>query len=78
MARYTVSAIAVDEHGVVIAGTPRDEEIDTETNELFADCKGPWDVEDAYHAYWNRLNPHWEHDWPKRKEKVLVTRVVPA
>lgn len=49
--------------------------IDTETNTLFKDCKGPWDVEDAYEAFWNRLNDFWERDFPATKERVKVLYV---
>jgi len=37
--------------------------------------RGPWDVEDRYEAFWNRLNDSWEWDFPKGKEKVKVMRV---
>jgi hypothetical protein len=73
--RYDVTAIGVDpETAAVIAG-PRTERIDTEVNELFADCDGPWDVEDRYEAFWNRLNDSWESNFPAGKEKVKVVRV---
>jgi len=73
--KYDVLAIAVHpQTGRVTAG-PRTERIDTESNELFEDCRGPWDVEDRYEAFWNRLNDSWEWDFPKGKEKVKVVRV---
>ena len=65
-----VSPPHTDERGT------RTEVIDTESNQLFARCKSPWDVEDAYEAFWNRLNGSWETDFPKGKEKVKVISVV--
>ncbi len=72
---YDVTAIALDpQTGALIAG-PRTERIDTETNILFEDCDGPWAVEDAYEAFWNRLSDSWEFTFPCSKEKVKVVRV---
>ena len=65
--KYLVTAIAVDPNDGTIVGGPRDEEIDTETNELFHHRMTPWEVEDAYEAFWNRLNSSWEHDFPYGK-----------
>lgn len=53
----------------------RTEVIDTETNPLFQGCVGPWDVEDAYEAFWNRLNESWEHHFPVNKERVKVLKI---
>ena len=39
-----------------VIGTTRTEVIDTETNELFTDCLGEWEITDRYEAFWNRLN----------------------
>ena len=73
--KYDVTAIALDPRtGAVLAG-PRTERIDTETNELFQECHGLWDVEDTYETFWNRLNDSWEHEFPRDKEKVKVVRV---
>lgn len=74
--KYTVTAMAVESDGTVLG--VRDEEIDTETNELFTECSSPWEVEDAYERFWNRLNASWEYDFPVGKEKVKVVSVVQA
>jgi len=72
---YTVKAMVVDPTtGERIAG-PRDEVIDTDTNELFVDAGGRWDVEDMYMAFWNRLNPSQEHEPPERVVVLSVTEV---
>ena len=76
--RYDVRAIAVDPDTGDVVGGPRDEQVDTETNELFRGCSSPWEVEDAYTAFWNRLNHSWEHDFPSGKEKVFVLSVEQA
>lgn len=39
----------------------RDEIIDTEENELFADCRTPYEVEDRYETFWNRLNDNYKN-----------------
>ena len=73
--QYDVTAIALDpQTGQVLAG-PRTERIDPETNELFQECEGLWEIEDQYEAFWNRLNDSWEHCFPRGKEKVKVVRV---
>lgn len=78
MSVYDVTAIAIDTHPDVEwpVGPARTERIDTETNELFHGCTGPWEVEDQYERFWNRLNDSWEYDFPTAKEKVKVIRVV--
>lgn len=76
--KYIVTAVAVDPKYPNTFSPAREEEIDTDTNELFNDARGPWDVEDAYVRFWNRLNPGWEYDFPDGKERVLVISVVPA
>jgi hypothetical protein len=48
---------------------PRTERVDT-TNPIFAGATGPWDVEDRYNAFWNRLNDSWERHPPG--ERVVV------
>ena len=75
MAEYDVTAIAVDPQSGARTGPARVERIDTETNEVFRGCRGPWEVEDRYHAFWNRLDDSWERDFPEGKEKVFVIRV---
>lgn len=75
LALYDVKAIGLSPHtGEVVAG-PRVERIDTDTNELFTSCSCEWDVEDAYEAFWNRLNDDWEKAFPIGKEKVKVLTV---
>ena len=78
MARYDVFGVAVNPRTGELMGQPRIERIDTDENEIFRDCSGPWEVEDRYHAYWNRLQDDWEHNFPASKEKVLVLSVTPA
>jgi hypothetical protein len=54
----------------------RTETIDTRTNPIFGRCKGPWDVEDAYEAFWNRLNMSDEEKGGTHlHEKVVVVLV---
>jgi hypothetical protein len=71
--KYAVTAMAVDPATGEIVGPPRTEEIDTDTDELFRSASRPWEVEDTFHAFWNRLNDSWEHSL--RAEKVIVLRV---
>jgi hypothetical protein len=71
MTQYDVLAIAVDRDGNLL-GEPRTERVSTD-NPIFAKATGPWDVEDRYHAFWNRLNDPWEYE--DRDEKVLVVSV---
>ena len=72
---YLVTAVSVDPTDPSTISEPRTEEIDTDTNELFFGATGPWDVEDRYEAFWNRLNDSWEHDFPSYKERVKVISV---
>lgn len=76
--KYAVTAMCVDPGTGDIIAQPREEIIDTETNDLFRGASGPWEVEDVYHSFWNRLNPSWETDFPTGKEKVVVLSVEPA
>lgn len=76
--RYSVFAMSVRPDTGDVTGEPRYEVIDTEENELFSHCLSPWDVEDQYHMYWNRLNESWETNFPRTKDKVLVLSVTPA
>lgn len=73
--QYDVKAFSIDPTTGEATSEPRVERIDTEENELFRGCSGPWEVEDIYAAYWNRLNDSWEHDFPVGKEKVVVVSV---
>jgi len=54
--KYIVTAMCVHPVTGDIIAPAREESIDTEDNELFAECEHPWEVEDAYHSFWNRLN----------------------
>jgi hypothetical protein len=80
-----VTAVAVDPEGhVKVAGVVGGDAegritqvVDTATNRLFAECLGPWDVEDTYEAFWNRLNESWERGFPAGKERVKVLLVEP-
>ena len=73
--QYDVTAIALNpQTGAVVAG-PRTDRIDPDTNELFSECDGPWDIEDVFEAFWNRLNDSWEWVFPRGQEKVKVLRV---
>jgi hypothetical protein len=76
--KYLVTAVAVFPGYPNTFSTARTEEIDTETDGLFSEAHGPWDIEDAYEGFWNRLNASWEYDFPAHKEKVKVISVVPA
>ena len=73
--KYEVTAVAVDPRYPNTFSEARTEEIDTEANELFRTCHGPWDVEDRYAQFWNRLSGSWEHGLPAGREKVLVISV---
>lgn len=74
--KFIVKAIGID---AVTGDTlpARDETIDTATNVLFEGCSTPWEVEDRYEAFWNRLNPSWETRFPN-EHKVKVVSVVSA
>ena len=78
MALYEVTAIALDTITGSVVSAPRAERIDTDTNELFTTCTHEWEVEDTYEAFWNRLDDHWESDFPigQAKVKVLTVRRV--
>lgn len=75
--KFDVTAVAADPSSGDVSA-PRTEQIDTETNSLFADCSSPWEVEDAFTAFWNRLDQSWESAWPDGKEKILVLSVTGA
>jgi hypothetical protein len=72
---YKVTAFSFNPQRPEVVSPPRVEDIDTETNELFFGATGPWDVEDRYEAFWNRLNDSWETAFPGYKEKVKVVSV---
>lgn len=73
---YDVTAVAIDPEHPNLVSPARTEQINTETNELFRGASSPWEVEDIYERFWNRLNPSWEYDYPAGKEKVKVVSVV--
>jgi hypothetical protein len=76
--RYDVTAVELNpQTGVVVAG-PRTERIDPETNFVFEGCEGPWDIEDAYETFWNRINNKWEYEFPRNQQKVKVLCVEPV
>ena len=76
--KYAVNAMSIDPRTGEKCGEPRTEIIDTDTNVLFAGATGPWDVEDRYAAFWNRLNDSWEARFPAYKDKVIVISVSEA
>lgn len=76
--KFIVTAISFDPDNPTAISGPRNEEIDTDTNELFQTCSSEWDVEDMYEAFWNRLNGHWEQSFPEGKAKVKVVKVAAA
>lgn len=73
--KYAVRAMSINPRTGERTGEPRTEIIDTATNVLFANATGPWDVEDRYTAFWNRLNDGWEEDFPTHKDKVVVLSI---
>lgn len=73
---YEVTAVSIDPRYPDTCSAARVEEIDNETNELFFEASSPWEVEDIYESFWNRLNPSWEYDFPSGKGKVKVISVV--
>jgi hypothetical protein len=73
--QYDVAAVGLNPQTGAIVGRPRTERIDPETNVVFEGCEGLWEIEDAYEAFWNRLNDGWEMAFPPGKEKIKVLRV---
>ncbi|MYN43535.1 hypothetical protein GTP23_00455 [Pseudoduganella sp. FT93W] len=70
--KYKVRALAVDLTVVPHTYTvPRDEIIDTATNQIFEACATIRDVEIAYEDFWNYLNGDDEVHDPSAKVKVL-------
>lgn len=58
---------------------PQDDDVDPNTNEIYADCETAWDIEDRFEAFWNRIDLHAEKEWPhthrgEQKVKVLAVR----
>ena len=63
--KFTVTSISIKRNGPLTSPTvhtfdtgdiTREETIDTETNEVFYGLTEPYEIEDRYEAYWNRLN----------------------
>lgn len=62
--KYVVTSICIKRNGplsveIITLDTgdiTREETIDTETNEVFYGLTEPYEIEDRYEAYWNRLN----------------------
>jgi hypothetical protein len=77
LTQYDVKAFSINAETGEATSEPRVERIDTD-NPIFAGCRGPWDVEDAYNVFWNRLNDPWEYEWPRGKEKVVIVSVTRA
>jgi hypothetical protein len=71
--KYIVTAMSVSPMTGEITGEPREEVIDTETNEIFAGATGRWDVEDRYLAFWNRLSDSWEEEYPPDQKVIVLT-----
>ena len=71
--KFTINAICLDvKTGAIVAG-PREEVIDTKTNELFTGVTTPEEAEDRYEAFWNRLNG-FTNNLPDGKVKVLTVK----
>ncbi len=70
---FDVLAMSISTATGLRLAEPRTETVTTE-NPLFAGATGPWDVEDRYLAFWNRLNDSWEQI--QRTSKVIVISVV--
>lgn len=67
--KYVVTAQAFSrDSGAPASPAPRDETVDTETNELFRGCRSIMDVKAAYERFWNGLNP-------RSREVVFVQSV---
>jgi hypothetical protein len=74
MKTYDVTAMSIDPRTGEAKSAPRSERVSS-ANSVFAGVTGPWDVEDRYHAFWNRLNDSWESSFPSYKDKVVVLSV---
>ena len=73
--QYDVTSVGLDPITGKIVAPPRTERIDPDVDVFFEGCAGPWEIEDAYELYWNRVNDNWEWVFPRGKEKVKVLRV---
>lgn len=76
MSEFDVKAMSIDPETGEITGEARVERIDTVENQLFRGCSTPWEVEDQFQNFWNRLNDSWEYDFPRDHDKVVVLSVV--
>jgi len=72
---WDVTAICLDPRTCEVVAPARTERI-TPDNTLFANLNTPWEVEDLYEAFWNRLQDDWQYRFPSHKEKVKVLSVV--
>lgn len=75
--KYVITAMNVKRDGYQVhtwddGDITRDEIIDTEDNILFEGMTEPWEIEDRYEEYWNRLN-----DGYNNREIVKVLNVIP-
>lgn len=55
---------------------PRVEDVDTESNQLFADCKNIRDLEIQYEDFWNFLYSDTALHSPCEKVKVLTVQLL--
>lgn len=74
---YDVNAMSFNWHTGEVLDI-RVERVDADENPIFRGCSGPWEIEDRYEAFWNRLNDSWEYEFPPNKEKVKVLEVTPV
>ncbi len=75
MAIYEITAVVANLTDSPVSISPeRTEVINTESNNLFADCLTIRDVEVTYEAFWNYLNS--DDDVHRSTDKVKVLKVV--
>ncbi len=72
---FDVTAATFSHAGVPLGLGARTERIDTETNRLFNGLTTPWEIEDRYEDFWNRLNASWEDDNRERVKVLSVRRI---
>ncbi len=70
--KFAIKAMAISTNGGLLS-VPGTEVIDTDENVLFMGLTGPWEIEDRYLSFWNRLNDSWENEI--RPEKIVVLSV---
>lgn len=54
--KFIVTATSINRYDNYSMNAIREEEIDTEENDLFEGCTTCYQVEDRYEHHWNRLN----------------------